>query len=76
MKSIILAATTAGALLLVSNAFAMPDNHSAVWHGHGNGHQANNDPGDTAKHPHNFDGAAAGNSGKSPAAAQQSGPKK
>ena len=37
-----------------------------TWHGLGPGHQANNDPGDTAGDRHNFGGATAGGSGHSP----------
>ena len=37
-----------------------------TWHGTGDGHQANNAPGDTAADRHNFDQAAAGKSGTNP----------
>ena len=40
--------------------------HVDAWHGTGDGHQANNDPGDTAADRHNFDDATAGNSGTNP----------
>ena len=39
-----------------------------AWHGTGDGHQANNEPGDTASDRHNFDDAAAGGSDKNPPA--------
>ena len=39
-----------------------------AWHGTGDDHQANNEPGDTASDRHNFDDAAAGGSDKSPPA--------
>lgn len=42
--------------------------HVDAWHGTGDGHQANNAPGDTASDRHNFDNATAGNSGKNPPA--------
>ena len=32
--------------------------HVDQWHGTGSDHQANNDPGDTARDRHNFDGNA------------------
>ena len=32
--------------------------HVDTWHGTGDGHQANNNPGDTASDRHNFDDAA------------------
>ena len=76
MKSIVFAAATAFSLVVAGTAYAnQPDNHSAEWHGHGSGHQGDNSPGDTAKDRHNFGGATAGNSDKSPAAATQSGQK-
>jgi hypothetical protein len=40
--------------------------HVDAWHGTGDGHQANNEPGDTAADRHNFDDEAAGGSGKNP----------
>ena len=40
--------------------------HVDAWHGTGDGHQANNEPGDTAADRHNFDDAAAGGSDKNP----------
>lgn len=42
--------------------------HVDAWHGTGDGHQDNNEPGDTAADRHNFDDAEAGNSGKNPRA--------
>ena len=42
--------------------------HVDAWHGTGDGHQANNEPGDTASDRHNFDDAAAGGSDKNPPA--------
>ena len=42
--------------------------HVDAWHGTGDGHQANNSPGDTATDRHNFGDAAAGGSGKTPSA--------
>ena len=76
MKTTIFAAATAFSMLLAGTAYAnQTDNHSAEWHGHGSGHQGNNNPGDTAKDRHNFDAATAGNSGKNPAAATRSGKK-
>lgn len=68
---------TALAVLLTSATFAMASgkpagvgnaDHVDAWHGTGDGHQANNAPGDTAADRHNFDDAAAGGSGKTPAA--------
>ncbi|MDU8942720.1 hypothetical protein [Ovoidimarina sediminis] len=51
--------------------FAPPDANGPAgfttqWHGHGAGHQANNDPGDTAADRHNFDAAVAGRSDQNP----------
>jgi len=43
-----------------------PAGFTTVWHGHGAGHQANNDPGDTAADRHNFGDADAGKSGVNP----------
>lgn len=40
--------------------------HVDAWHGTGDGHQANNEPGDTAADRHNFNNATAGNSGNNP----------
>jgi len=42
--------------------------HVDAWHGTGDNHQANNEPGDTASDRHNFDDATAGNSDKNPPA--------
>lgn len=61
-------------------SFAGPDadglaGFSTDWHGHGNDHQANNDPGDTAADRHGFNNADAGKSGKSPAAGDKAGKK-
>jgi hypothetical protein len=65
--------TTAIALVLATGAVASgkPANvgkadHVDAWHGTGDGHQANNEPGDTAADRHNFDDADAGGSGKNP----------
>ncbi len=43
-----------------------PAGFTTQWHGHGAGHQANNEPGDTAADRHNFENAAAGKSGHNP----------
>ena len=76
MKNVIFATTAACSLLFAATAFgSQTDNHASEWHGHGSGHQANNNPGDTAKDRHNFDDAEAGNSGKNPAAGTRSGNK-
>lgn len=45
---------------------AGPAGFTTQWHGHGSGHQANNEPGDTAADRHNFDVATAGESGVNP----------
>lgn len=45
-----------------------PAGFTTQWHGHGAGHQENNDPGDTAADRHNFGDAAAGKSGQNPTA--------
>lgn len=45
-----------------------PAGFTTQWHGHGAGHQANNDPGDTAADRHNFGDAVAGKSGHNPTA--------
>jgi len=45
-----------------------PAGFTTQWHGHGAGHQANNEPGDTAADRHGFENAAAGNSGHNPTA--------
>lgn len=45
-----------------------PAGFTTDWHGHGAGHQANNDPGDTAADRHNFGNAEAGKSGHNPTA--------
>jgi hypothetical protein len=63
-----------------STAYAGPDadgpaGFTTDWHGHGANHQGNNNPGDTAADRHNFGNADAGESGKSPAAAEQAGKK-
>jgi len=68
--------TTAIALVLATGAIASgkSDNssenskHVDAWHGTGDGHQANNEPGDTAADRHNFNDATSGNSGKNPRA--------
>lgn len=43
-----------------------PAGFTTEWHGHGAGHQANNDPGDTAADRHNFGDAVAGKSDVNP----------
>ena len=43
-----------------------PAGFTTDWHGHGAGHQANNDPGDTAADRHNFGDATAGGSEVNP----------
>ena len=43
-----------------------PAGFTTQWHGHGSGHQANNNPGDTAADRHNFGDAPAGKSGVNP----------
>lgn len=43
-----------------------PAGFTTEWHGHGAGHQANNEPGDTAADRHGFENAAAGKSGHNP----------
>lgn len=43
-----------------------PAGFTTQWHGHGDGHQANNEPGDTAADRHNFGNAEAGKSGHNP----------
>ena len=66
--------TTMIAMVLATGAIASgkSDNssenskHVDAWHGTGDGHQANNEPGDTASDRHNFDDATAGGSGKTP----------
>lgn len=45
-----------------------PAGFTTDWHGHGNNHQGNNNPGDTAVDRHGFDNATAGKSGKNPTA--------
>jgi hypothetical protein len=45
-----------------------PAGFTTDWHGHGAGHQANNNPGDTAADRHNFGDAEAGGSGHFPTA--------
>ena len=58
-------------LFVTTAAVAGPDpdgpaGFTTQWHGHGNGHQGNNNPGDTASDRHNFDNATAGNSNQNP----------
>ncbi len=53
-----------------------PAGFTTDWHGHGAGHQANNEPGDTAADRHGFNNADAGKSGKSPSAGDRAGKKK
>ena len=78
MKAI---ATTAAILVLASSAAIAgpnadgPAGFTAAWHGHGNDHQGNNDPGDTAADRHNFNDAEAGKSGKNPSAGDRAGKK-
>ena len=48
-----------------------PAGFTTQWHGHGSGHQANNEPGDTAADRHNFGDAPAGKSGHNPTAGSQ-----
>jgi len=43
-----------------------PAGFTTQWHGHGAGHQANNNPGDTAADRHNFGDAKAGKSDTNP----------
>ena len=43
-----------------------PAGFTTQWHGHGAGHQANNEPGDTAADRHNFGNEVAGKSGHNP----------
>ncbi|WP_170482477.1 hypothetical protein [Ruegeria arenilitoris] len=43
-----------------------PAGFTTKWHGHGSGHQANNNPGDTAADRHNFGDAPAGKSNHKP----------
>lgn len=43
-----------------------PAGFTTQWHGHGAGHQANNNPGDTAADRHGFENATAGKSGHKP----------
>lgn len=43
-----------------------PAGFTTQWHGHGDGHQANNEPGDTAADRHNFGDADAGKSDHNP----------
>ena len=55
----------------IAPAMAPPDANGPAgfttqWHGHGSGHQGNNNPGDTAADRHNFGDAAAGKSGHNP----------
>ncbi len=45
-----------------------PAGFTTKWHGHGAGHQGNNQPGDTAADRHGFENAAAGKSGHNPTA--------
>ena len=45
-----------------------PAGFTTQWHGHGAGHQANNEPGDTAADRHNFGNDTAGKSGHNPTA--------
>ena len=45
-----------------------PAGFTTQWHGHGAGHQANNDPGDTAADRHNFGDDTAGKSDHNPTA--------
>lgn len=57
--------------IFTAPAMAPPDANGPAgfttdWHGHGAGHQANNDPGDTAADRHNFADATAGGSDVNP----------
>jgi len=72
MKTFIVAALIA---VLATGAFASGKSggegnsgHVDAWHGTGDAHQDNNEPGDTAADRHNFGDQAAGNSGKNPRA--------
>ena len=58
-------------LAVAANASGKPAgvgnaDHVDAWHGTGDGHQGNNEPGDTAADRHNFGDAAAGNSNTNP----------
>ena len=58
-------------LTVATAAVAGPDPNGPAgfttdWHGHGNNHQGNNNPGDTASDRHGFDNNTAGKSGKNP----------
>ena len=48
-----------------------PAGFTTLWHGHGAGHQDNNDPGDAAGDRHNFGDAVAGRSGQNPTEGSQ-----
>ena len=57
--------------MLVAPVMAPPDANGPAgfttqWHGHGAGHQGNNEPGDTAADRHNFGDDTAGKSGVNP----------
>lgn len=65
--------TTILTMIVATTAFASGKpagvgnaDHVDAWHGTGDGHQDNNEPGDTAADRHNFGDAAAGNSGNNP----------
>lgn len=48
-----------------------PAGFTTQWHGHGDNHQGNNEPGDTAADRHGFENAAAGKSGHNPTQGSQ-----
>lgn len=54
------------ALLMTPPDANGPAGFTTKWHGHGAGHQANNNPGDTAADRHNFGADTAGKSGVNP----------
>ena len=68
MKSILVTCAT---VLCAATAFAAPKadgpaGFTTNWHGHGNNHQGNNNPGDTASDRHGFANDTAGKSGHNP----------
>ena len=77
-KTFIRTVAATSALLFATAAFADgghghnngngegPPDFVNTWHGLGSGHQANNDPGDTASDRHGFADATTGNSDQNP----------
>lgn len=68
MTKLLVSAVVASAMLMAPAALAGQPAFVQAWHNTGDGHQANNNPGDTASDRHNFNDDTAGNSNRNPTA--------